>query len=286
MKMFTKISFFPKLKSRLKHLTLLDGLVLFAVLSVILLFTYFFFRTNVYRTITIKVGESNVLWPQSSRAWFSYLFRPGMKEKDGFGFVTAEVLHVFSYDLDSSMRNLYLSLRVKTTYNRASGQYIYRGKPVLIGSTIKLFLDELLVDGLVTNMEGVQDPREKKILTVETQLREETVIYPETAGARPYIADAVQEGDEYKDSNDNVIIKILKKRTQDSQKSVTTSDGRILIQAYPLRKDVYLTLEVHAIKIHNRFYVYDDMPIVIGAQIPINTSTVSVFPEVTKIITE
>lgn len=271
-------------KMRFKRLTLFDRvLIALAVLGTAFL-AYFFFRKSTYVTATIKVSEENVNWgPTYTRSWFSQLFYEGMKEQDGLGRIMSEVVSIRSYDTGSAIKAVYLTTRLRAVYSRASNQHTFKGTPLSIGSPVRLNLDRLLVEGLVTHVEGVKDPRVRENLIVEAQVREETPTFPEASGTREYIADALKVGDEVKDSRGNVIIKVLSKRVENAKRLVTTSDGRTLIQTNSLRKDVYLTLEVNAVKIGERYFLFDDVPILIGQTIPFNTPTISIFPEITKI---
>ena len=120
-------------------------------------------------------------------------------------------------------------------------------------------------------------------MIVETQIREETPAFPDSSGTSEHIANALIKGDMVKDDQGNIIVKIIDKKVENAKRLVITSDGRSVIQTNPLRRDVYLTLEVDAIKIGDRYYIFDDVPLLVGEKIPINTSTISVWPEVTKI---
>lgn len=272
------------IRSKLKNLTFFDKLLIaFGIVGVIF-FAYIFFRKSAYLTVTIKVGTDNVLYESNGiQSWFSQLFYTGMTEKDGLGTTRAQVLKVYSYDTSPTRMAVYLTTKIKVVYNRSSDQYTYKGYPVLVGSTLRLYLDRMLVDGLITHIEGIKDPREKKTLIVETQVREETSVFPETAGTKDYIANALQAGDEIKDGQGNTIIKVLDKRVENAKKVVTTSDGRILLQYDPVKKDVYLTLQIEAIKMNNKYFVFDDIPIRIGIGIPLESTLVSVWPDVMSI---
>lgn len=277
-----------KFKTKLKNLTLFDrALILMAiVLGMVLL--YVFFRKSSYVNVTVKVDEEKVLYESwkaedGTKSWFSQLFYKGMKEKDGLGKIAAEVLDVRSYDTFPSRKAVYITLRLRVVYNRASNQYTFKGKSLLIGSTIKLNLDRVFVDGLITQVEGVRDPRERATLIVEAQIREESPTFLETSGTKEYVANALKVGEEIKDDQGNTVIKILKKRVENAKKTVVTSDGRVIVRTNPLRKDVYLTLQIEALKIHDRYFLFDDIPILIGSKIPINSPTIWVRAEVTGI---
>ena len=273
-----------KVRAAFNKLTLFDkALIIIAILG-FAFFAYVFFRKATYISATIKVGEDDIrLVGADSRVWFAQLFREGMKETDGLGRVGAEVISIYSYDTLPSRKAVYLTTNLRAVYNRASNQYTFKGVPLSVGSKIKLNLDRLLVEGLVTHIEGLANERVGVKLLVEAKLKSENSTYLETSGVEPYVADAIEKGQEIKDSQGKVIIKVVNKRDEDAKRLTTTAGGGVLVQKNPLRRDVYLALEVNAIKIGDGYYLFDDIPILIGSSIPIKTPTVSVFPEVTNI---
>ena len=268
----------------IKKFTTFDKILILLVIFGVVLFGYTFLRKSTYITVTVKVGEDNVLWTHWSRSWFSQLFQNGMQEKDGLGRVNAQVKSVRSYDIWPSQKAVYLTIELKTVYSRSTDQYTYKGLAVLIGSPIKLYLDRVFVEGLVTHIDGVKDPREKKAIIAEAQLREESPTFSETSGIKQYLADALSIGQKIYDDQGNIIIEVLDIKVEDAKRLTTTSDGRTLVSVNPLRKDVYLKLKINAFSMQNRYYLFDDIPLLIGQTIPINTPMISVYPEITKII--
>ena len=147
--------------NRLTRISLFDGLLIAFTIVGIVIFAYVFLRKASYVTVTVKIGSDHILWDGgSTRAWFNYYFHEGMKQKDGFGSTTAEVVKLRSYDYNESRKAVYATVKLKTVYNRSSNTYTFQGKPVLIGSTIKLYLDRLLVEGHITHIEGAQETRD------------------------------------------------------------------------------------------------------------------------------
>jgi hypothetical protein len=281
-----------KLINKAKQLTLFDRILIFLTIIGIAFFALIFFRKSTFVTATVKINENNIqynLWDiehLGTRAWFAQFFKKEMKETDGLGRIMAEIVDVRSYDTEPARKAVYLTLKLNAVYERASGKYTFKGRPLLIGSPVKLNLGSLFVEGLVTHVEGIKDPRKWETVIVEAQIREEEPTYPDTSGTSPHIAEALQVGEEIKDDQGRIIIKIIEKKIEDAKRLVTTSDGRVVTKRNPLRKDVYLTLEVQISKIHNRYYIFDDIPLLIGEEIPINTPVISVWSEVTKITTK
>ncbi len=273
----------------LKKLTLFDKLIILLAGLGIIVFAYVFFRKTSYINVTLRIDEDDVRYvqwsieEQGSRTWYSQLFHQGMTEKDGFGKINAEVESVYSYDLSPGKQAIYLTVKLNGVYSRSQNQYTYKGNPVSIGYPIKLFLDNVYVKGIVTSVENVIDPRERVTLQIEAKVVDDDPKFMETTGVPEYEAEAINKGDTVLDNAGNIVIKVSDKKTQFAKKTVTTSDGRVVTALQPNKYDVYLTLEINAVKISGNYFIFDDVPILIGEEIPLNTSTYSFRPQVTKI---
>ena len=282
------------LKNRVRHLKLFDWVLVFGGLTLVIVFMVLFFRKSSYITISVLVGEDSASygswssWSDNSgpKYWFANAFHKGQMEKDGLGKVQAEVLDVFSYDNNPSHKTVYLNLRIKAVYNRATNAYTYNGTPVLICSTIKLNFNNVFANSLVTNVQGFPDNVIDKKLIVEARIFEDNVVFPGTEGTKEFIANAVQKGDIVYDNNGNELIKILDKKSVPAEITVTTSDGRVIKKIDPLKKDVTFNLEIVVKKINDKYFFLGNIPILINQPVPINLPTVSVFPYVTKILSE
>ncbi len=271
-----------------KNISLVDKILIFTAVFGFIFFIFVFFRKADYLTVTIKVGEDNAIFGDwlnysGSRPWFTELLHPGVSQKDALGRKVAEVVSVTSYDMRPNREAVYVKTRLKVTFNRSSNQYVFNGIPLTVGSTVRMGFDTISFEGLVTNIENLPDFRQKAKIIVEAKLKEDTITYPGTSGVSPSVADEIKNINEVRDSEGNLIIKVIQKHVEDADTSTVDANGKITIQKNPLRNDVFLVLEINATKIGNRFYLFDDMPILIGEKIPLNTNKLSVFPEVTKI---
>lgn len=286
------------IKNKIKSLKLFDWILIIAGICVVFVFATIFFRKSSYITATVKVGDDSVFYntwltgtfnwsdTSGSKSWFAEAFHKGQSEKDGLGNIKASVLDVFSYDKSPAHKVVYLTVKLNVVYNRASNTYTYKGVPVLVGSQIKLNLDNVYANGTVTDVEGFPGKKENKYLILETQIRDQNQTFLETVGTKNYVAEALNIGEEVKDNNGNVLLQILDKNVLPAKKTVTTADGRIFAQDDPIQKDVFLTIGVNAEKIGDKYYFLDDTPILVDQIIPINTPTISVFPVITKILTD
>jgi len=211
------------------------------------------------------------------------MFYPGMTEKSGLGKIKAQVLKVHSYDYTADKKSVYLKTKIQAVYNRSSNQYIFKGQPVLVGSTIRLYLDKVLVDGLITFIDGVADPRQKETLLIKARIINEQPTFPETQGVNDYIDKALFVGQEIKDDQGRVIAKITDKKSEPAKKLTTTNNGQLIVQRHPLKKDIYLTLKVQAVKLTSRYYFLDDIPLYVGKDIPLHFQNISIWPVVTNL---
>ncbi len=278
-----------KIKSYIKSLTVFDYVLVALIVLGILFFAALFFRKQSFLTIQIKVSDENITWNSpGTKDWFSSFFYTGMKEKNGLGKVQAEVLKVFSYNTKPNRKDVYLTLRLLGVYTKAINQYSYKGRPLLVGYPIKLQLDNINVEGVITSV-GDLDKRTKINLIVDVSAWDDKqdpytlTNFSDTTGVRPYIADAISKGSYIADNNGDEVIKVLDKKVSDARKLVTTASGGVLVQKNPLLKDLSLTLNVEATKIGDRYYLFDEIPILIGERLPLNFNNVSIFPDVTKI---
>lgn len=282
----TKIN--KKIKDKIKNTNSFDWIIIGLFISTVIVFGYIFLRRSSNIIVTVKVGNESLYWqqwydPSGTKNWFTNLFYEGLTEKDGLGKTKAEVLNIFSYNTAPDKTNLYLRTKLNVVYNRTSNTYSYKGVSVLIGSKIKLNLNRIFVEGLITEVEDFPEKSTREKIIVEAQIINENSTFLETSGTKEYVAENIKIGEEIKDNNGNTIIKIINKKVEPAKKIVTTSNGNVLLKKDPLNKDIYLTLEINAIKYENKYFLLDDIPILVGQNIPINTSIIYIFPTVTKI---
>lgn len=283
---------FKRLRTLFKKLTLFDKILIIAAAIGISTFAIIFFRKSSYLTVTLRVGQESIyysFWASNSNdtsgvsSSTQNFFYKGMSEKDGLGRVMAEVLGLNSYNIVSNRSTLFLKTRLKTTYSRSNNQYSYKGTPVLIGSKVTLYLDDVSVEALVVDIEGIKDMPEKKLLKVNSQLFNQNSTFLETSGVEQYLADAIQAGDTVKDLQGNTIIKILDKTVKPANKTIVTSDGKVFISTDPVRKDVFLTMEILADVNQEKYFLFNDVPILVGEGLPVCTKVICLYPTITAI---
>jgi hypothetical protein len=278
---------FKKIKESFSKLKTIDFILIFVALSSVVVFLIFFFRKSSYIRVTVSVAEDSVLYNSGienigPKLWLANSFHKGLVEKDGLGNIQAEVVDVYSYEKAPSHENVYLDLKLRVIYNKATNSYTYKGTAVSIGSIIKLNFNSVYAEGMVVDMENLGNKPKQKTIQVEAQIREESPVFPGTVGTKPYLADAIKVGDSVNDNKGNILIKVISKRVSPAIITVTTSDGRVIETFDPVKKDVYLTLLVSAEEINGNYYLLGDIPVMIDMNIPFKTSSYMIYPVVTK----
>ena len=252
-----------------------DLLVIFA--SIVLAVTLFFilFRKQSDIKVVVKVDQDS-MYNQigSTPNWFAQYLRVGMKESDVFGRPTAQIIGIRNYYSADQRTIVYLTVSLKAVYSISNHQYTYKGKNILVGSTIQIPFDEVLINGAIIDMEGENKVKPKKMM-VEAKIVNLDPTFPQTEGVPPYVADSINAGDIMSDSLGQPAIKINKKIIEDAKMVVTTSNGDVLLQRNPLRKDVYLELEMWTEKIGDRYYLFGDsnFPVIINESSVLPQST-------------
>lgn len=272
-----KLSFFKKLQ-------FFDYLVAGFFLLLAGAFFIFFFRKGRYLTVRVKVTERNVLYASSTPpSWFVYLFKKGMKEKDGLGRLSAEITDVYFYDSKINKKAVYLTLKLRTTYNRRTGEYKYKGIPVVVGEGLRINFEKILVEGLIVEVEGLKNPYEEVYFKVKVQLQEKNQVFSETTGVDPFVAEAIKVGDKVFDSKGEVVAEVLTKEIYPAKKNTFDARGNVYQKTDPRLKDVFLTLRIKAKKIHNEFYFLDDIRLKVNSVIPLHFRNLSIWPIITEI---
>jgi hypothetical protein len=276
-----------QLKTILRKLTLFDKLIILIAIFAVVFLGYTLFRKQSVINVTVKLYQDTIqssVWMNDygARQWSSNYFYPGMSERDSVNRMMAEVKSVYSYDVDANNKAIFLNLALKTTYTKATNQHTYRGSPVLIGSPIKLQLDTILVEGVVTDIEGLPNPREKVTLSATAKLGlSDNPIYFNTHAVNIHIADAVNEGAVYSDNQGNSMVRITGKRVVPATRLIANNLGSVSEVADKEKAVVYLDLEIQAYKTQGKYFLFDDLPIQIGEGLPIILEKISIYPEIT-----
>lgn len=257
------------IKGKKIQIKVFDIAVIFIFIFVVVSLFFVLFRKQSKINIVITVNEESLAYQTGGVPnWYAQFLHVGMKKVDVFGRSIAEIKGIRSYHLSNQKSVVHLMITLNAVYSLSNRIYTYDGKNVLVGSTIEIPFDNLLVKGLIIDTDDLNKTKLKKILA-KAQIRELDTTFPQTEGVPSYIAESIQQGDIMKDSLGNPVIKIVKKTVEDAKMTVVTSNGDVILQKHPMRKDVFLDLEIWGEKIDDRYYLFGDInfPILVNNSI-------------------
>lgn len=270
-----------------KVINLFDLVVILTILVSVSFLVYFLLKHSGHIQVVIKITSRNILYAdESPPSWFSEYFHEGMQARDSLGRQTAVITKIYRYDSSEKEKALYLTLDLKADYNQGTRQFSYHGTPVLIGAPLKIELENILVDGLVTYISGVEDNHQRRELITEAQLFDYQTVFPETTGVPEYLANTINSGDKISDSLGNIAAEVVEKKVDPAKKIVIDNNGFLYVRNDPLKKDVYLTIKLHVKEINGEYYLFDDIRVRVGQILPLHFKTTTIYPTVTKIINQ
>jgi len=198
------------IKGKKIQIKIFDIVVVFIFIFLVISLFFVLFRKQSTINVVVKVNEESLTdRVNATPNWYAQLLHVGMKEVDVFGRYMTEVKGVKTYFSTDKKSVVHLIVTLKVVYASSSRQYTYKGKSVLIGSTIELFLNNLLVKGLIVDIDNSTITNSKRIFA-QAQTRYIDPAFPQTEGVSSYIAESIKEGDVMKDSLGHPAVKILK----------------------------------------------------------------------------
>lgn len=202
--------------------------------------------------------------------WLSLSLQKGDKEVDWKGSTAAEIIDTKNYDTGYDRIISYLKIKFLTRYDKKMHRYFYNNKVLNIGQSIELNFSKVTIKGIVVNIEGYQDRREKinKIVTLKLYDR------------RQWFADAVKVGDTMK-VNNTTIAEIIEKDAQLAEKTTVNLDSnagdRLMISRQdPLKRDITLKVRLLLTKEEDGGLMFrDDQRVIVGNDLFIALSQIN-----------
>ncbi|MFH1970850.1 MAG: DUF4330 domain-containing protein [Patescibacteria group bacterium] len=283
-----------KYHNYLKKISPLTLLMIIATLTFVVFFATLMIRKSEWIQVEVEISPPDwYQWYQGGivPSWLPDNINIGDEQYNAFNQKTGEILNIRNYEWSNSNsvnliteKKTYVTLNLKVERDKKTNKIRYQQQPLEIGKPIDLTFNNTGFKALVTFIEGATDTRVWEEKIVEVKLFQDNQIFPETTGIFTWKADAIEIGDQMKDSAGNTLVEVLDKKVKPAEKIVTTSDGRVFVNYDPLKKDVYLTLKINALKQNGLFYHLGNQKIKVGAYIFIALPNIDFFPEITKII--
>lgn len=270
---------------RLKRLTIFDWFAVLAVFLTAVFLILFIFKQE--RWVRVDVGIFPEEWWRDNRPppyWLTNSIHRGDKQYDVLGRETAEVIDVKNYQLGGGRTRTDLILNLKTEVDRRKRKLKFNHRPLEVGGPIDLTMGSIGTRGVITYIEGMPDPRVFEEKIVEARLVDRTTVFPETLGVQPWIAEVIKIGDQMRDSQGRVVAEILEKNIKPAEKIIVTSDGRVLVNQDPLKKDVSLVIKLDTLKQGETNYFLGEMKIKVDSVIFLALPKIDIDPVITKVL--
>ncbi len=260
----------------LGRLHVFDALVLCIIGLFFLLIAKQLLQKTSWITVEVKITPSE-WWRDDQQPppnWLALSVQKGSRELDWGGATTAEVMDKKIYDPGWDRKIVYLTLKLRTYYDKKTNQHSYKNQVVEIGNSLNLSLNKTSIDAVVVDVEGAGYQKEfiTKIVTVKLYNR------------FPWYADAIRVGDVMK-TGDQIIAEVLDKQVTYSEKTVITTQksyasakgGFIEIQKEdPLKRDITVRLRLLLTKDDEENLIFrDDQRIKVGNELWVGLSWVT-----------
>lgn len=241
----------------------------------------FLFPYYTYTSVTLQVADKEFLWNDrgSPTAQTLVPITVGLKEKDGAGRTVAEITRVVSFDrpseqvYPSTKKTAYVTVNLRAAYNKATGQFHYRGIDMGVGDWVSVRVGNVTVSGIVVSV-GEQTRLGKPVTVIlEAKLAKDEVVLPlspnQPLGVEGYIADSIQVGDTVKDSDGTILAEVL--------------DKRVAPAGPPGRFEMFLRVKLVAQQIGKDLIYLDLAPIKVNARLPLLFPHINIQPQITQI---
>jgi len=270
------------IKRVLKKLTYFDIALIILLATLFLGFFFFFYRKAEYVNILVKVTDQEVLYARTLPAvWYANQFVVGDIERDALGRVISEIVGIERFNVKSDKKAVYLDLRVRATYDTRTKLYSARGRPLIFGTPVRFNFSKVTFDGIVTEFPNSEAQGDLEVTNTKMTALLRGIKPKET---EPAVLEAVKVGDKIYDSNGNVLAEVLDLEIRPAERVTQTSWGELLLRYDPLYKDALFTLNVRTKILDNEAFMFDNLPLKIGEEVPLNFEDVSLFPVIIEIL--
>jgi hypothetical protein len=268
---------------RLRNLHWIDIVGVSLFLAVITIAFFFLLRRSEYATITLRISNSDELDSTFSKppTWYIEKIKPGVKEIDGLGRTSVEVIRVYKIQTSDSNQNVYADLKVKSVYNARTGQYTYNGSPLLIGSYQLFKLQGLQLFGIIVKNWSDEAPQEEKTYLVTGYLEpaindiQPAVANTIVTGVKNHIANALGTGLKMTDTDGETVAEIVEIKKTEGRRRFISGSAFISVPD-PERQEVQMKVKVKAIKVNDAYYFKGEIPMLINATYYLSFPTINV----------
>ncbi len=290
------MSIFLKTMRHLGYFEYAIGFILLLLIGVVI---YTQIVPQSYITATIRLADKDQAWIDNGSLILQNIppFTKGMKETDRFGRTTAEVINVYEFmrpneqNVYATKQAVYVTFKLRGSYNASSNQYRYSGVSIVAGDWIRFTFRSMMINGMVVRVEeSGRWERPKTVMLVRTQIKTDdppwggALPVSEATGVDAYVADALHIGDTVKDSDGNMLAEIVEKSVTPAKSVAADAGGNLRATTHPRKFDVFLTVRLLTRTIGNTNYFLEALPVRINERLPLYFPLIHLEGRITEIL--
>ncbi len=227
-----------------------------------------FFTKPSYVYTKVKVGQG-LWWASTQRPsiWFVNAIKEHETQKDLLGQPSSQILEVRYYPYyASSQFDIYVTLKLKVTGNKKTGEYSFNRSTIGVGSPIDLEFPTTQFSGTITDLN--ERPFVEQYVTKTVTLTKQY--------AYPWEFDQIKIGDSYFDGKDTVFT-VLDKTVSDTNQYLPTETSSnfpytVINPSQTLtRKYITIKVRVKLRKVDNQLVFGEEQIVTLGKNISIAT---------------
>jgi len=240
--------------------------VIFIVAIIFVGFTIFskiFLSKTAYLYAKVRVGQG--YWWVGARPayWFLPALKKGEVERSLSGNPLAQIISVRYYS-SGSIYDVYLTVKLKTSFNKRTKKYYYKRWQVAVGTPIDFEFPEIQVSGTVINIS--EKPFNEKYT--------EKIVHLISLGgysvSNPYYYENIKVGDKYFDGEDT-IFEILDKQLRKNVWTVTDDQAFVHERDVYSVQDIVVKAKIKVKQVGNQLFFAEDQVVSFGNNIRIST---------------
>lgn len=261
-----------ELLKKIKKLSSLDILSLFAIFFVTASTYFFLSRKTEYLNVTLRLFNNDApeqrLDSNQTKSWYIEQIQVGKTQNGAFGDKLAEIIDVYSYPNGYVYNDVYVTLRLKTAKNKITKQYIYEGNPLLIHDTKSFKIQDLLLSGEIISIgnKPIETKKAHLIFELEQYNDFSNASQAYIKGVDNYLANMVEEGLSIKDSKDMELVRITNVEKKPGEILLATTNG---VQQIIDKNRTQVTFEADVLveKINDHFFYRKEESIIVNQRI-------------------
>lgn len=268
---------YNNIKKKIKNLNIFILAVILLMGFALLYFLYHRQRSQAWVYVSVSLVRPqnlslNIAY-NSVPYWVGNSIFIGDREQNLLGSVGAIVEDKESFDWFTFGQAVNLVLKVNASRDR-TGVYLYKNKPLLIGSILDLKLSKTQAQGLITHisLQKTDSQKYQFVITIRGKQIE------------PFIADNIKIGDEIINNKNETIAKVIDKKSTPAEVRTDTAAGVSLVSFDNTKRDLVVTIQIKADKFNDVYYFAGSQKVKVNEVIYLPFKSVALNYPITSVI--